>query len=64
MKPGLAWVSCDRYADHTTWRHQHLVEPGQLTTVCGCTASTPEVWERTSTTRRRPKCPRCLEGAK
>lgn len=61
---GMAWVSCDRYASATEWRTQHLVRVGGLTTLCGSTASAPDVWERTSTTRRRPKCAKCLAAAK
>lgn len=52
------WMSCSKDADWATSQYRHLIIPGRLTTVCGCTASHADVW-RTSTTKMN-----CLECSK
>lgn len=53
------WVSCSREMSESAARYRHLIEPGALTTVCGHTASHPEVWRGNST---KPLCPACLRN--
>lgn len=64
----LKWVSCSREADWSTSQHRHLIidqkEEGTsfigLTTLCGATASHPEVWRRNKT---KTDCPVCIQAA-
>lgn len=56
---GYRWVSCAKEVNTTASAHRHLmlVGRGGLTTLCGSTASVPEVWRGNS---RKEKCPQCL----
>jgi hypothetical protein len=44
----------------STAQHRHLIVPGQVTTLCGHTASHPEVWRGNSV---KPPCPICMNLA-
>ncbi|KQP63031.1 hypothetical protein [Nocardioides sp. Leaf285] len=52
------WVSCSarEFGDHVG-STRHIARPGALTTVCGCTATYPEIWRADS---RKPYCPSCV----
>jgi hypothetical protein len=52
------WVSCSQDADWATSQYRHLNIKGSLHTVCGCTASHPEVWRGNTT---KPDCPECTK---
>jgi len=57
-KPTIHWVTCTRSLSHAVSRHAHAATLGALTTLCGASASTPDVWH---VERRKPKCTECLD---
>lgn len=63
---GYRWVSCARSVNWTVAEYRHLIKvtpPAQrlVTTVCGASASTPDLWRGN---RRKPPCPDCLRKAR
>jgi hypothetical protein len=54
----LKWVACSKDASWSASQERHLIFPGQLTTLCGCTASIPEVWRGNSL---KPNCNECVK---
>lgn len=50
------WVSCAATVHPAVARERHLVIPGAVTTVCGCTASDAKVWRKNET---KPPCGTC-----
>ena len=55
----LQWVACPKNASLTASRNRHLIVPGQLTTLCGCTASHADVWKRN---RNKSDCTYCEQA--
>jgi hypothetical protein len=55
------WASCSIREFGPVGEQRHLVIKGQLTTVCGHTASHPEIWRRDT---RKPKCKVCTKKEK
>jgi hypothetical protein len=55
------WVACSKEMGEGIAAHRHLAVPGQLTTVCGATASLADIW-RTNTTKLN--CPLCQGSEK
>jgi hypothetical protein len=55
------WVSCSKDLSWSASERRHLINRGGLTTVCGNTASHPEVWRTNST---KLNCERCMELGK
>jgi hypothetical protein len=53
------WVTCTRYDDYMTSLARHIVRRGHLTTVCGASASVPDVWRPNTT---KPRCTQCVTG--
>lgn len=51
------WVACSRDASYSASLQRHLLPEGSLTTLCGCTASMPEVWRGNT---KKPMCAGCL----
>jgi hypothetical protein len=58
MNSELRWVACSRDADWAASQYRHLSYRGSLHTLCGCTASHPEVWRGNST---KDECPQCVK---
>lgn len=56
MNKDLRWVSCSKEASWSVAEARHLVRRGGITTVCGATASTPDVWRGNTT---KPECRIC-----
>jgi len=56
---GFRWAACTKYESETAARHRHLIRRGreQLTSLCGNTASSPDLWKYNSA--KKP-CPACL----
>lgn len=50
------WVSCGITEFGPIGEYRHIVAAGGITTVCGATASTPDVWRAN---RNKPRCPSC-----
>lgn len=53
----LRWVACSQDASYAASQHRHLIRGKVHTTLCGASASFPEVWRGNST---KPECPQCL----
>lgn len=53
------WVACAADVNQVVSRERHLVIPGAVTTVCGCTASDPKVWRGNLT---KPRCKTCARN--
>lgn len=58
----LGWVTCSKDASYTASLSQHLVVPGQLTTLCGNTASHSDVWRSANKRTRKPQCTYCIKA--
>jgi len=56
----LRWVSCSKEMSWSASQYRHLNTKGSLHTVCGNTASHPEVWRGNS---KKPTCPKCSQMA-
>ena len=56
--PPYRWVACSIREFDSSGLRRHLATPGALTTVCGYSASHPEVWRANTT---KPKCPECAK---
>lgn len=52
----LSWVSCTKKESVTASQAKHLIAPGGVTTLCGCTATTRDVWKAN---RNKPDCEHC-----
>lgn len=52
------WVSCSAEMSWSASRYRHLIEKGGLTTVCGNTASHPDVWRTNSS---KLNCEECVK---
>lgn len=56
---GLRWVACSAKEFGPVGYERHLIPVGkQLNTLCGCSATHPEIWRGNT---RKPKCKRCME---
>jgi hypothetical protein len=60
--PAYRWVACGRDTSWAASTQRHLIIPGHITTVCGHTASVPDVWRGNSTKPPCPTCERVAEG--
>lgn len=54
------WVACSKDASWSASRERHLITPGALTTLCGNSATHPEVWRGNTT---KPPCRACEKAA-
>lgn len=59
--PEPRWVSCSAREYGHVGNTRHLVAPGALTTVCGASASHPDIWRAD---RRKPQCTECARHEK
>lgn len=51
------WVACSATEFGHVGETRHIARPGALTTVCGCTATTPDIWRGNT---RKPRCAQCV----
>jgi len=58
-KDDLRWVACGQDASYAASLHRHLIRGKVHTTLCGASASFPEVWRGNST---KPVCPECAKA--
>lgn len=58
MNSELKWVACSKEVNETVAPNRHLIYKGSMTTLCGCTASHPEVWRGNTT---KPECMQCVQ---
>lgn len=59
------WVTCSRYASCYTALYRHLLPRGggYLTTLCGSTATSHDVWTSNKTKKECPTCVRLRDEA-
>lgn len=55
--PGHRWVSCSKAEFGPVGYVAHVIPVGGITTVCGATATFPEIWRGDS---RKPECHVCV----
>lgn len=55
---GDIWASCSITEFGHVGMVRHIIRPGALTTVCGASASHPDVWRRN---RAKPRCGECVD---
>ena len=53
---GLRWASCSKDMSWSAAQYRHVVPRGNLTTLCGATASHADIWRGNTT---KPECPAC-----
>lgn len=59
LVPRLQWRSCSSREFGPSGDRRHLVQSGGLTTLCGYSATHPDIW-RLDRMERKPKCEQCL----
>ena len=52
------WAACSAQEFGPVGEHRHIVRRGGLTTVCGASASHPDVWRGNT---RKPRCRDCVQ---
>lgn len=57
LLPDDRWVACSKAEFGPVGENRHIVRVGGLTTVCGASATHPDIWRGNST---KPRCPACL----
>ena len=55
------WGTCGKDLSWTASQNRHIVRPGGLDTLCGNSASHPEIWRDD---KRKPVCIVCVNQAK
>lgn len=58
LKADDIWVSCSVTEFPAAGRERHIIKRGHITTVCGTTASLPEIWRQN---KAKPRCNTCVE---
>lgn len=58
---GYKWATCSFEMQPVTNMHHHIVRKGGLNTLCGHSATHPEIWRAN---KRKPECQECLTAAR
>jgi len=59
LDPDDHWVACSTHEFGRVGNDCHILRGRGITTACGATASTPEIWQDNST---KPRCKHCVEA--
>lgn len=61
LAPRQRWAACSAREFGPVGETRHVVTPGHLTSLCGATATHPDIWRANGT---KPRCPECVTRLK